>query len=51
MINFTGCSGLDEFMRKYTPGPVIVDVGAGMGGACRVLHQEFNMTPIGIEYV
>ena len=34
-INFTGTAGIDEFMKKYNPGPVILDVGAGMGGACR----------------
>jgi len=37
-------------MKKYNPGPVIIDVGAGMGGTCRHFAQEFNATPIGIEY-
>jgi len=37
-------------MKKYNPGPVIIDVGAGMGGTCRHFAQEYNATPIGIEY-
>jgi len=37
-------------MKKYTPGPKIVDVGAGMGGACRILAEEYGAEPIGIEY-
>lgn len=49
-INFTGTQGIDEFMKKYTPGPKIVDVGAGMGGACRILAEEYGAEPIGIEY-
>ena len=38
-------------MDKWHPGPVIVDIGAGMGGTCRILAAEYGCEPIGIEYV
>jgi SAM-dependent methyltransferase len=38
-------------MDKYKPGNKIVDIGAGLGGPCRMLAEEYGCTPIGLEYV
>ena len=50
MINWTKGGGLHHFMKTYTPGPDILDIGAGLGGICRTLAEEYKANPIGIEY-
>jgi len=50
MINWTKGGGLHPFMKTYTPGPDILDIGAGLGGLCRTLAEEYNSNPIGVEY-
>ena len=39
MINWTQGEGVNWFMKKYSPGKSIVDVGAGYGGITRMLKD------------
>ena len=36
--NFTENEGTRWFCNKYQPDGLIVDIGAGLGGGCRIMH-------------
>ena len=50
MINWTKAGGLHHFMKTYTPGPKILEIGGGLGGLCRTMAEEYNAEPVSIEY-
>jgi SAM-dependent methyltransferase len=50
MVNLTGSAGIHDFVTKYSIGPKVVDVGAGLGASCRLLHVKYGIEPVGIEY-
>jgi hypothetical protein len=43
MVNVTGTAGIHDFATKYDIGPVVLDVGAGLGGSCRLLHSKYGL--------
>jgi SAM-dependent methyltransferase len=38
-------------MDTYSPGKKVLDIGAGLGGSCRMIHAEYGSEPIGLEYL
>ena len=50
MINWTQGEGVHWFMKKYTPGKSIVDVGAGYGGITRMLKDQYDVEPISMDF-
>ena len=50
MINWTKAGGLHHFMKTYTPGPKVLEIGGGLGGLCRTMADEYKSEPIGVEY-
>jgi cyclopropane fatty-acyl-phospholipid synthase-like methyltransferase len=50
-LNVVGVNAVRNFISNYNPGPNVVDIGAGVGGTCRVLAAEYGCNPVGIEFV
>jgi len=50
-LNVVQAKSVRYWMDKYTVGNKIVDVGAGLGGPCRVLQCEYGREVHGLEYV
>jgi cyclopropane fatty-acyl-phospholipid synthase-like methyltransferase len=50
VINLTEAEGYKYFLRNYSSGTNVVEVGAGLGGPGRMMIKEFGVNIDGLEY-